>query len=81
MATQKVKIVYVTDIKTRTVVKVTSAVCLTILGCRVAGDLSTPYIVKLTNKLVSMVGEFKDSPAIVAIVDEVPVEGATTVDE
>lgn len=53
MATQKatVTIVYVVNIKARTVVKVTAAVALTTFACHVIGDISAPHIQKLNKKL------------------------------
>ena len=51
MSTQRVKVTYDVNVKTRTVVKVTAAVCFTVVGCRVVDRLLAPHIRKMTRTL------------------------------
>lgn len=50
---------YNVTVKTRTVVKVTAAICLTIFGCRVAARVATPYLEDLTDKITKITENLK----------------------
>jgi hypothetical protein len=64
MASDKLTIVYTANVKSRTVVKVTASVCLTIFACRIFGQIATPHIRKMTRKMDQHLADLKSSTTV-----------------